>query len=62
VDLELLVEGELFDEFAVLWLLLQASRFRHPQTGSCVLDAWKKEGQEAGVSRHRKLDQRRHQK
>jgi hypothetical protein len=48
VDLELLVEGELFDEFAVLWLLLHASRFRHPQTGSCVLDIWKEQAQEAG--------------
>ena len=48
VDLELLVEGELFDEFAVLWLLLHSSRFRHPQTGSCVLDAWKEQAQEAG--------------
>ncbi|MFU8886068.1 MAG: Eco57I restriction-modification methylase domain-containing protein [Cyanobacteriota bacterium] len=48
VDLELLVDGELFDEFAVLWLLLHASRFRHPQTGCCVLDAWKEQAQEAG--------------
>ncbi|MCX5969745.1 MAG: N-6 DNA methylase [Cyanobacteria bacterium] len=48
VDLELLVEGELFDEFAVLWLLLHASRFRYPQTGSCVLDAWKEQAQESG--------------
>ncbi len=48
VDLELLVEGELFDEFAVLWLLLHASRLRHPQTGSCVLDAWKEKAQESG--------------
>jgi len=48
MDLELLVEGELFDEFAVLWLLLHASRFRHPQTGSCVLDGWKEQAQEAG--------------
>jgi hypothetical protein len=30
VDLQLLVEGELLDEFAVLWLLLHASRLRHP--------------------------------
>ena len=42
------MEGELFDEFAVLWLLLHASRFRHPQTGSCVLDTWKEQAQEAG--------------
>jgi hypothetical protein len=38
-DLELLVEGELFDEFAVLWLLLHTSSLRHPQTGSCVSQA-----------------------
>ena len=57
VDLELLVEGELFDEFAVLWLLLHASRFRHPQTGSCVLDSWKEQAQEAG---ERVLGQLRH--
>jgi len=57
VDLELLVEGELFDEFAVLWLLLHASRFRHPQTGSCVLDAWREQAQEAG---ERVLGQLRH--
>ena len=57
VDLELLVEGELFDEFAVLWLLLHASRFRHPQTGNCVLDSWKEQAQEAG---ERVLGQLRH--
>jgi hypothetical protein len=57
VDLELLVDGELFDEFATLWLLLQASRFRHPQTASCVLDAWKEQAQEAG---ERVLGQLRH--
>jgi len=57
VDLELLVEGELFDEFASLWLLLHASRFRHPQTGGCVLDSWKEQAQEAG---ERVLGQLRH--
>jgi hypothetical protein len=57
VDLELLVEGELFDEFAVLWLLLHASRFLHPQTGSCILDTWKEQAQEAG---ERVLGQLRH--
>jgi hypothetical protein len=57
VDLELLVEGELFDEFATLWLLLHASRFRHPQTSSCVLDAWKEQAQESG---ERVLGQLRH--
>jgi hypothetical protein len=47
-DLELLIEGERFDEFSVLWLLLHASRFQHPQTGSCVLDDWKQKAEESG--------------
>ena len=47
-DLELLIEGERFDEFSVLWLLLHASRFDHPQTGSCVLDSWKQEAEASG--------------
>ncbi|TGH20698.1 MAG: type II DNA modification enzyme [Aphanocapsa feldmannii 277cI] len=48
VDLELLIEADLFDEFAVLWLLLQASRLQHPQDGSCVLDGWKQEAEDSG--------------
>lgn len=47
-DLELLIEGERFDEFSVLWLLLHASRFRHPQSGSCVLDDWKQKAEASG--------------
>jgi len=47
-DLELLIEGERFDEFSVLWLVLHASRFQHPQTGSCVLDDWKQKAEESG--------------
>ena len=47
-DLELLIEGERFDEFSVLWLLLHASRFQHPQTGSCVLDNWKQKAEASG--------------
>ena len=47
-DLELLIEGECFDEFSVLWLLLHASRFQHPQTGSCVLDDWKQKAEASG--------------
>ena len=48
VDLEALIEGDAFDEFAVVWLLLHASRFRHPQTGSCVLDQWKQAAEASG--------------
>ncbi len=52
-DLEWLIEGDLFDEFAVLWLTLHASRFRLPidQGGSqsgCVLDGWKREAEDTG--------------
>ena len=47
-DLELLIEGERFHEFSVLWLLLHASRFEHPQTGSCVLDSWKQKAEASG--------------
>ena len=47
-DLELLIEGELHAEFAVLWLLLHTSRFQHPQTGSCVLDGWKQQAEASG--------------
>lgn len=47
-DLELMVEGERFDEFSVLWLLLHASRFQHPQTGNCVLDDWKQKAEASG--------------
>jgi hypothetical protein len=52
-DLEWLIEGDLFDEFAVLWLTLHASRFRLPvdqgatQSG-CVLDGWKREAEDTG--------------
>jgi len=52
-DLEWLIEGDLFDEFAVLWLTLHASRFRLPveqgatQNG-CVLDGWKREAEDTG--------------
>ena len=52
-DLEWMIEGDLFDEFAVLWLTLHASRFRLPveqgatQSG-CVLDGWKREAEDTG--------------
>ena len=47
-DLEWMIEGDLFDEFAVLWLTLHASRFYHPSDGSCVLDGWKQEAEDTG--------------
>jgi hypothetical protein len=47
-DLELMIEGGRRDEFSVLWLVLHASRFQHPNTGNCVLDDWKLKAEEAG--------------
>jgi hypothetical protein len=47
-DLEWMIEGDLFDEFAVLWLTLHASRFRHTADGNCVLDGWKQEAEDTG--------------
>ena len=47
-DLELMIEGERFDEFSVLWLLIHASRFEHPKSGSCVLDDWKQKAEVSG--------------
>lgn len=47
-DLEWMIEGDLFDEFAVLWLTLHASRFRHPTDDNCVLDGWKQEAEDTG--------------
>ena len=48
VALDQLFEGGLFDEFAVVWLLLHASRFQRDTEGHCLLDAWKQEGQQSG--------------
>jgi len=52
-DLEWLIEGDLFDEFAVLWLTLHASRFRPAvdqaaSQNGCVLDGWKREAEDTG--------------
>jgi hypothetical protein len=47
--------GGLFDEFAVVWLLLHASRFQRTEEGRCVLDGWKEAGQESGERALNKL-------
>jgi len=48
VALDQIFDGGLFDEFAVVWLLLHASRFQRRDDGRCVLDGWKQEGQQSG--------------
>lgn len=53
VGLEAILAGGLFDEFAVLWLLLHGSRFRCAEAGpnaqpTCPLDGWRELGQQSG--------------
>jgi hypothetical protein len=55
VALDQIFDGGLFDEFAVVWLLLHASRFQRRDDGSCVLDGWKQEGQQSGERALNKL-------
>jgi hypothetical protein len=48
VELGAILDGGLFDEFVVLWLLVQASRFQGDGEGHCRLDAWLELGQQSG--------------
>jgi hypothetical protein len=48
VELGGILDGGLFDEFAVLWLLVHASRFAPDGEGHCRLDAWLELGQQSG--------------
>jgi hypothetical protein len=55
IALDQLFDGGLFDEFTVLWLLLQASRLQRDGEGECVLDNWKAKGQQTGERALNKL-------
>jgi hypothetical protein len=55
VALDQIFDGGLFDEFAVVWLLLHASRFQRRDDSNCVLDGWKQEGQQSGERALNKL-------
>jgi len=55
VGLDQIFDGGLFDEFAVVWLLLHASRFQRRDDGSCLLDGWKQEGLQSGERALNKL-------
>src|SRR5262249_31124859 len=58
-DLEAMFDGELFDEFVLLYRLLHVSRFEVPEgapPSACWLEKWRTEAIEAGA---RALDQLR---
>jgi hypothetical protein len=55
VALDQVFEGGLFDEFAVVWLLLHASRFQRNAADTCLLDGWKQAGQQSGERALNKL-------
>ena len=55
VALDQIFDGGLFDEFAVVWLLLHASRFQRRDDGNCVLDGWTQEGPQSGERALNKL-------
>ena len=48
IDLNDLFSGGLYEEFAVVWVLLHASRFLSDDEGSCWLDRWLELGQQSG--------------
>ncbi|MFP4566619.1 MAG: Eco57I restriction-modification methylase domain-containing protein, partial [Spirochaetaceae bacterium] len=47
-DLEAVFDGELFSDFAVLWLLCHQSRFDAPEPGRAVIEAWRTQGIQSG--------------
>jgi hypothetical protein len=55
VEIGDILSGGLFDEFAVVWLLLHASRFQRDGEGRCLLDGWKAAGQQSGERALNKL-------
>lgn len=48
-DLESMFEGEVFSDFALLWLLCHQSRVESESPSSCWLEQWAKSAQDQGV-------------
>jgi len=48
-DLEAMMEGEVFADFALLWLLLHQSRVESPKADDCWLESWSKLARESGT-------------
>ena len=55
-DLEEMMDGQVYSDFVLLWLITHQSRFEGQQPADCWLERWSKEAQQAGV---RALDQLR---
>ena len=48
-DLESMFEGEVFSDFALLWMLCHQSRVENDEPASCWLEQWAKSAQDQGV-------------
>jgi hypothetical protein len=48
-DLEAMMEGEVYPDFALLWLLLHQSRVEAPKPEDCWLEDWSKLARESGT-------------
>jgi hypothetical protein len=48
-DLEAMMEGEVYPDFALLWLLLHQSRVEAPKPDDCWLETWSKLARESGT-------------
>ena len=48
-DLEAMMEGEVYSDFALLWLLLHQSRVESPKADDCWLETWSKLARESGT-------------
>jgi len=48
-DLEAMMEGEVFSDFALLWLLLHQSRVEAEKPDDCWLETWSKLARESGT-------------
>ena len=48
-DLQAMMDGELYADFVLLWLLCHQSRVEAERPGECWLERWSQEGQREGV-------------
>jgi hypothetical protein len=48
-DLEEMMDGQVYSDFVLLWLVAHESRFEGEQPADCWLEKWTKEAQQAGV-------------
>jgi N-6 DNA Methylase len=48
-DLEEMMDGQVYSDFVLLWLVVHESRFEGARPADCWLERWSKEAQQAGV-------------